>query len=643
MVINGNGRRLLQEMIGREGWVTAGQLAGALDVSERSVKSYIAELKNGCDGVVLSSQKGYRADAALARRMLDESAGNLPQTSRERAAFILSRILTNDAAGGRATDLYALAEEIFVSYETLRKDMAKVRKRLMDFELCLATSGTEVALEGREFDKRRILSSILYEEFSRNVMSLEIVERAFPGFDLRRLQEIVLDQCKQFRYFVNEYALFSLLLDLVIGIDRIRRDRISGAPRGSGTPFGVREQSLAEGIAHGIEDAFGIRYDENEREGLTIILMSHLTKMDYATLDAARLEEAVGDRCVRIVERIRQFLKTSYFIETDKQDFLVMFTLHIRNLLIRLESGNIVRNPLLEHIRNTCPLIYECAVGVAEILTEMTGFAIDEDEIAYLALHIGGNLETQRPKERLVRTVVLFPQYYDFSNRMTDRLKERFGDSLEITDVVTSAVELRHIEKTDLVVTTVPLRDPCTAEWALVTPFLVERDFDAVEERIQSIILRKKKARLKMHLMHISNPQFFFRNRSFADKAEAVRFMTDILRQEGYVDERFEDEVFERERQASTAFEHIAVPHSMKMNANRTGMFVLINERRPIQWDGHQVSIVLLFAINREERAIFHDVFDNLIVLLLNKANAARVAASGSYIEFIEAVVDCFQ
>ena len=118
--------------------------------------------------------------------------------------------------------------------------------------------------------------------------------------------------------------------------------------------------------------------------------------------------------------------------------------------------------------------------------------------------------------------------------------------------------------------------------------------------------------------------------------------MTDIMLKEGYIDKSYYDDVLDREMRASTAFGHIAVPHSMKTNANKTGMFVLINEKKPLKWDNNYINIVLLFAINEDEREIFHDVYDNLIVLLLEKQNAAKITGCNTYIEFIEAVINCF-
>lgn len=399
---------------------------------------------------------------------------------------------------------------------------------------------------------------------------------------------------------------------------------------------------MAQNIAAEIECNFNICYSSIELEELTITLMSHLMKMDFAKLNCNNIENVVGEECIEIVDEIRYLLKNTYFIDTNNQDFIVKFTLHIKNLLDRLKNGYTTKNPLLDYIRNTCPLIFECAVGVAEKLKEITKCDIKEDEIAYIALHIGSNLETQKSKNKIISCVILFPQYYDFSNKMMEKLKERYGKKLEIKTVITMIDEIKKSEKADIIISTIPVFETIRMEWVMVTPFLNDKDFENIDNKMQKINLRKIKSRLKRNLMQISNPKFFYKNTNFSNKQDAIRFMTDIMEKEDYVDHSFYDEIFDRENQASTAFEHIAVPHSMKMSANKTAMFILLNEKKPIEWNNNFVSVVLLFAINKEDRAIFQDVYDNLIVLLLEKTNASKVTECNTYIEFIEEVVKCF-
>ncbi len=633
---------LIKVMLDHGNCMTANHLAGVLNVSERSIKSYIAEINYYEKGLIASSRKGYSIDSLKAQKVLDNSVKKLPQTSKERVNYIITKIITNDANGDKKTDLYELADELYVSFETIKKDLYKVKNRLLEFDLVISPANSYISLEGEELDKRKLLSLILYEEFSSNVMSLDIIKREFPDYDLELLQSLIQEECKKYHYFINDYALLHLVLDIIIGMDRIKKARTFGRSRNEGKYFGIREQELARNIAAGIERNFQICYNSIELEELTIILISHLMKVDFNTLRSDNIENVVGKECVRIVEEIRELLKKAYFIDTNNQDFIVKFTLHIKNLMTRMVHGYMTKNPLLEHIKNTCPLIFECAVEVADRLKEVTKYEINEDEIAYIALHIGGNLENRKSKRNIISCIILFPQYYDFSNKILEILKEHYGERLEINTVITSIDEVKKAEKADLIISTIQVFETIRMEWVMITPFLSDRDFKSIDDRIQKINLRKKKAGLKKHLMQISNPKFFYKNQEFKNKQEAVRFMTDIMKLEGYVNDTCYGDIFDRENQASTAFGHIAVPHSMKMNANKTGMFVLLNEKKPLEWDSHLVSIVLLFAINEDERAIFHDVYDNLIVLLLEKNNASKVTGCNTYIEFIEAVVACF-
>lgn len=635
-------KELIKIMLDNESYMTASQLAALLNVSERSVKNYISEINNLENGIVISSRKGYTIVEEKAKELLYDTSQQLPQTSSERVNYIITKIITNDANGDKKTDLYELADNLHVSYETIKKDLPKVKNRFLEFDLVLSSSNSYITLEGEEIDKRKLLSMILYEEFSSNVMSLEIMEKEFSDYDLKLLQYIIQEECMKCHYFINEYGLLHLVLDILIGMDRIKRARISAKSRKESKHIGIREQELAMNIAADIERNFNITYSPVELEELTIILISHLMKVDFNTLNAGNIEELVGKDCVRIVEEIRELLKKTYYIDINNPDFFIKFTLHIKNLMTRMAYGYMTKNPLREHIKSACPLIFECALEIAERLKEVTKYEINEDEIAYIALHIGGSLEIQKSKRKITNCIILFPQYYDFSNKLLEKLKKHYGERMEIKTVITSLDELKAVEKADLIISTIPVYETVRMEWVMITPFLSDRDFENLDVKIQKIHLRKKKASLKRHLMQISNPKFFYKNKDFNNKQEAVRFMTEIMEQEGYTDSSYYKDVFDRENQASTAFGHIAVPHSMKMNAKKTGMFVLLNEKKPFEWDKHKVSIVLLFAINEDERAIFHDVYDNLIVLLLEKDNALKVTGSNTYIEFIEAVVECF-
>ncbi|RKD30492.1 hypothetical protein BET01_07335 [Lacrimispora algidixylanolytica] len=638
-----NCKRLIKIMLSNEEWINAGYLANVMGVSERSIKNYISEINSSETNLIQSSRKGYLIDSKRAKTFIQSKGRNIPQNSHERINYIIIRILSNDADQGSKTDLYNIADEIYVSFETIKKDMYKVRKKFLEYDLYLTATNSFVAVEGNELDKRKTLSNILYEEFTDHIMSIDVIKNIYPLYDLELLQKLIETKCEEYHYFINEYALINLILDIVIGIDRMKKERTFVNEKRDDKRVGIREQELARNIATEIENHFNVTYSITEFEELTIILLSHLMKMDFNAINKENLEHMVGSECVNIVNQLSDILKNTYFVDIDNVDFIIKFTLHIKNMLVRLRNGYKIKNPLVNHIKNTCPLIFECAVEVSNKIHELTNYDLSEDEIGYIALHIGGNLETQKSKRKVITCVILFPQYYDFSNKMMEELKKHYQDQLEIKTVITSLDEIKKLDKTDLIISTIPITELVRMETVIVTPFLNEKDYKDISYIIDKIILRKKKARLKQHLMQISNPRFFYKDKEFKGKEDAILFMVNVMKKEGYIKDDFAKEIFEREKQSSTAFEHIAVPHSMHMNANKTGMFVLLNEKKPISWNENSVSIVMMFAISREERAIFHDVYDNLIVLLIDKSNAVKVLESTAYIDFIEAVVGCFK
>lgn len=632
---------VIKALLKQEDWITAKQLSAVLRMSERSIKNYISEINYFEPGLIEGTRKGYRIDKERGKAALLGQKVRIPETPGERIGFIILKLLAKDGEEVREIDLYDISEKLYVSYETVKKDMYKVRRKLKEFDLYINTGGSKITVEGKERDKRRLLSSVLYEEFSRNVLSLNIVQKAFPDYDLEILKEIILKQCQKFHYFVNDYAMLNLILDVVISMDRIRKNRTFSTVAEKRI-FGTREKELSESITRQIETVYDIVYNDLEREELTGILVSHFMKVDFGSLNQDGLKEAVGAECYQVVCRLLDYLKENYLIDVENEDFTIKFALHISNLLSRMKNQYTAKNPLTEHIKNTCPLIFDCAVSVADKLYGWTGYRVGEDEIAYIALHIGGNLITGGKESGQLKCILLFPQYYDFSERIMERIKAEFSGELIITAVVTALSEIGSFEKPDLVISNVPADETGSLEWVLVSPFLNDRDIAGIKEKIEKIKLIKKKHHLKQLLMQMASEELFSKNPEVGDQKEALHFMVDRMERAGYVEPGFINQVLEREEHSSTSFGHIAVPHSLKMNAYKTGMFVML-ANRPIPWGEHMVRIILLFSVSREDRAVFHEVFDNLVVLLLETIHADRILKCDSYEEFIDTIVECFQ
>ena len=630
-------KKLLNALLNsKKEWTTAHEIASVTNNSIRSVKSYIGELNSLEKSLVESSAKGYKIDKTKAKYLLFVSKSPLPYTPADRIRIIMKKLLVN-----ASIDLGDLCEnELFVSLETIKKDLSVARKYFGEFDITINTAGFIVSLMGSEQGKRKLLSNLLYEEFSESTLDLTALKKNFPDYDVKYIYDVIFESCKNHCFFVNEYSVLTLVLDIVISVDRLKNNFVLPDIPVT-TDFHAPESALALDIIHKIEKYFSVTYNNIELNEIIIIICSNLIKTDFETITMENIENYVDPVCISLIQPLKNQLANYDFIDVDNLKFMTRFVLHINNLLLRLKNDYVRKNPLTENIKASCPMLFECGIALSDIINQKTGYQVSEHEAAYIAMHIGSLLIGHQSMKDKVICTLLFPPYYDYGEKLVARLTGFFGPSLVIKNIITYIEELKTLDASvDLVISIVHIPDFYTMESVQVSPFLTKQDFDTVLESVERIKLKKKKARLYEELRQISNPAIFFMDMPFNNEDEVIRYMSAIMTENGYVEKTFCGEVLERERSYSTAYGNISVPHSMRLNAKKTGMAVMIN-KKPIPWGKHEVNVVLLFSIQRETRSLFYDIFDNLIVLLLEAANVTKIMSCKTHEEFIKNIINC--
>ena len=236
-------------------FVTASSLAANMDVSTRSIKSYIQEINSFYPDAIESSREGYRIDKQAARRILEESGTHIPQSSQERIVYIINSLIKSDTS----VNTYDLCDEMYVSYSTIKNDLQAVKSRLRKYDLQLNNNHDNLTVSGLEKNKRRLLSSILYDESNVNFVNLETIQNIFPEIEL--IKDSLLEIFDRFHYFVNDYSLINLVLHITIAIDRIRNRNVNTEDIHDMPPISSHEYELARNIARKIEEDFQIEYN----------------------------------------------------------------------------------------------------------------------------------------------------------------------------------------------------------------------------------------------------------------------------------------------------------------------------------------------------------------------------------------------
>lgn len=636
-MVNSKALKLLSYLQNQDDWTTALQLSLKLIVSLRSIKNYISEIKKVNPDLIISSRNGYKVNKPEVQIFLKATDSLIPQTPEERIDYIIIKLVKTIE---KNIDIYELSQEIYISEATLKIDLHKVKKKCYQFDLTLVVSGNNISLEGLEKNKRKIINSILYEKLNENPLDINTIQNAFVDYDIEQIEAIIVDVFKKYHYFINGYSLMNLVLHVTITIDRIKNNYIyEYIEENMKLLIKQHEYEITQDIARRLEVAYNIMYNENEIYELSLLIISNATNLDYRDVNRLNLEEIVGKECMNIVNDLVKDINNQYYIDFTEQEFLVRFALHIKNLLIRIRSNNFSKNPLTDSIKSNCPLIYDCAVNISYKIKTYTNCEINEDEIAYIALHIGANLVSQKNLQTKITCAILFPQHYDLDIKLAESISSAFSDSLLVKNIVTKEKELQHLQ-VDFIVSTIKFVNFTTLPFIIVNTFLTERDRKLISNKIEEVKKSKQKLQFLENLHSIFNESLFIKDKDFENENEVIEFMCDEMQKKGYIKSSFKQEVFEREAMSSTAFNGIAIPHSIHMNAIKTGMFAIVN-KQAMKWGNQQVNIIFLLTINKSQRKVFNDMFDALTTILSEEANLNKLIQCNSFEEFINVLVEC--
>ena len=435
-------------------------LANHLNVSVRSIKNYVREINEEYPEAIHSSREGYRLDMELAKSILDETADHIPQTSEERVIYILNQLINHHQE--EAIDIYDLCDELFISLSTIKNELQKV--------------------------KRKLLSTLLYNESNVNFVNLKSLQNSFLDIDIPYIKNTVLQIFEDYHYFINDYSLINLVLHITIAIDRIRKNNINTTSIDQQPAVHLHEYELAEKVAGRLEEHFHITYSKAEIYEMTLLIISRATTIDYKSINAANLEDFIGKECLNLVKELILDINSFYYIDLSEQEFLIRFALHIKNLLVRSKNNYFSKNPLADGIKTSCPLIYDVSVSLAATIKEKTGISINDDEIAYIAFHLGSALEAQKSLTEKITVALYCPSYYDMSLKVTDVIKRYYSDELLITNILTDESDFDKIKDTNLIITTIPVSVITSIPMIQISIFLNQKDRQLLNEKIETTV-----------------------------------------------------------------------------------------------------------------------------------------------------------
>lgn len=618
--------------------IRSAEIANALDISVRSVKNYVHNI-NSLYGknIILSSRNGYELNLQNNYSLvLTNSSEQIPQTLEERSFFIIKQLVLNHSV---QIEIFDLCDSLCVSYSTIKSIISKMNKTYSSYNLEFYCEHDCVRIKGDEINKRKLLSYIINEESKSSIMNVNVLKNNFASIDVEKLQNIIFTTFKKYNYYLNDFSSMNLLLHLLIIVDR----ELNGNELNDGqNEVSIDNQDelnfLNEFIAQ-LETTFEISINKYERFE---IYMLFKTNANFSIEDSSKkLKELVGDNIIELIDKYVEDINNIYMVDLSSKAFKTPFTLHLKNLLLRAQSGKYTSNPMAETIKNNSPLIFDIAIYISLDLAERFNIKINEDETAFLAMHIGSEIERQADNKDKIPVAILCPNYHNMADQIMNSLMLNFGNQLNMVGSIHNENDFYTLNNpVSILFTTIPVTTKIIntntnepLDVVLISPLNLKSQFSIIQNAILQAQEKYRDRKLKVKFNDFFEQSLFVVDSKLKNKKQVLTKLCDCLLVQNYVDTNFEESVYKRENAAGTAFGNVAIPHSIEMNAIKTSITVAIS-KEGIQWNSNIVHIVLLLAINKADRRSFRALYESLISLFSEDKVIQEIRNCTSFDEF---------
>ncbi|MEQ0217724.1 BglB-family transcriptional antiterminator [Klebsiella michiganensis] len=609
------------------------ELAQRLSVSTRTVRADITALNAlllhyGAQ-FILTRGSGYQLVIHDPTRYqtLEESAPkaqHIPRTAADRIHFLLVRFLTS----AFSIKLEDLADAWFVSRATLQGDMVDVRERFQRYQLTLETRPRHgMKLFGSEVSIRACLTDLLWELSQQGPLNPLIGEEAFDASVPTLLAGVLQETLTRHHVRLTDAGERFICLYVAVAVRRVSE----GYPLAdfSAEDVGQNVRDAARELANTMQQLAGKLLAPAEEEWLCVHLAARQVQdVDPGTISADD-DEALVNYILRYINQ-----QYNYNLLDDAQLHADLLT-HIKTMITRVRYQIMIPNPLLENIKQHYPMAWDMTLAAVSSWGKYTPYAISENEIGFLVLHIGVGLERhynigyqRQPQVLLV---------CDTSNamvRMIEAILQRKYPQLEIAATLSQReYEQREEIAEDFVISTVRISEK---EKPVVTiaPFPTDYQLDQIGKLV--LVDRTRPWMLnkyfdEAHFQVIDTPM---------DQQALFATLCQQLQQEGFVGAEFHGSVVEREAIVSTMLgDGIALPHALGLLAKKTVVYTVIAPHG-IAWGDETAHIIFLLAISKSEYEEAMAIYDIFVTFLRERA-MTRLAATRSFAEFKTVAMEC--
>ncbi|WP_251861745.1 BglG family transcription antiterminator [Clostridium sp. Marseille-Q2269] len=630
-------KKIISEFIECNGPITGEYLSKVVGVSSRTIRNDIKllnkELKTEEIEITSTPRIGYSVNPynnntfKVLKKYTEGTKDNIAILPEDRVFYIIKRLLDTS----KFITLEQLSNELYVSKSTVDNDIDKVEKWVKKNNLeLIKRPNYGIKIHGDEMQFRYSIS-----DYFMSICDTKYIEDIL-NMNVDKIRNIILDMDEITSLKLSDVAFNNLIIHIAIAIKRIKEGKdISLPPTEITNLKGKKEYEMAEKIVNTLEKEFCISIPHGEKAYITIHLLG-IKALKDEELNMEELEAVIGSNLLKIIYDMLTKLEEVYKINFSKDEKLIYgLVLHLKPAVNRVKYNMNLRNPLLNEIKEEYPRAFEMGVVASKVLEHNINLKINEDEIGYIAMHIGASLERKKDigKKTIKKVAIICSTGIGTAQLLASKIRNTFPNII-ITGIHPSyKIEEVLLKKPDLILSTIPIKVN-NVPVIYVSSLLGKKDL----QKIRDVIEDSEKVSEKIKLYDLFHKDLYIKGIKTKDKFEVIKILSKLLNDKNCVTEEFLQSVIEREQISSTSISNlVAIPHALFENVIDSKIAIGILEK-PIQWGENMVQIVLLLALEKMTDEDFTNIFDTLFSILDDKKGVLELVKADCFENFMKLI-----
>lgn len=619
--------------------VTSKALAASTGMSERSVKTYLKEVADFCEqnSMTLDRKpgKGMKpcfSDAQIGK-ILDVAGRRSAAVSQKKRQNYISYILLS----GWDTYTYALfSEELNVSKNVIMDDINELDAELLLYGIKVhRTAGYGIYATGSELDIRKAMRHfcrypisdkqvIKTDDHRLSRRAAEVIANNFRSVNLSMAVDMIHHVERRFDIIFTDYTFQMLAEYIAIALFRVdvEKELKSGEQEQQVQKNGfimTEHENMAKEAAGFLERYHGISLSQPEIMYLAM-LFSCAEGQNRVVMSCEEALSIEDEMIVYLSNLLAANLIENELLRESMRSFLP-------GSLARTHFGIEIDNPFLSDITQSYASLFTVCFTVSRYYEKYTGAMPSENEIAFIALQVGGALHRN---PMTVRAVLIGAAGYATGSIIAGKIENRVPDVRIVSILSSDRIEHMDEYDCDLILSTIDTQADIHNDmrFLYVSPLISAQDEKNIRNKCFELMTGQS-AEVSEFSQMLSEEFIIFEKKA-KNRKDVLKRACQLLINKGIVQSEFARDVLEREKVEATAVGcNIAIPHGKPEHVNRCQILV-IRLDKPIEWGERMADMIFLLAINFDSvnttKAFFHD-----FTKLLNENGATdrlREAAS---------------